>query len=458
MEDKYELIEDIFVIPDSSNRNILYAPLQGMITVVNDAFANKLYDFRERMRENRETDSNFYSQLNEMGLLGKRQLRSFEQNIDDKVKNAMKPTHAIFLLSDYCNFRCKYCYASPAAEKHRVFDRQMAMDIVKFVLDNTIEKNEKECVLSFHGGGEPMLQFDLIKKCVEFAKAYIHEKRCDDIEIKPMIVTNGYLSMEQIDWLAENMASIQVSFDGPEIIQNDQRPLTDGGGTHDRVLKTINRLIERKANHLLIKSTISQKHVEEMDQIAKYMCESIDIYRFHFGAVLDFGRAPLTGYCEPDADLFIKGALQAQQIAAQYGKKIVVSLAQETFPNTRDEFCGLTSPNFSITLDGKVTACYEVMKVTDSRSDMYFYGKYNKLTRCFEFNTERIKKLVCLTTENIDRCKNCFAKWQCAGDCQSRWFDSETGELIKGEDFRCRVNRALVLHKIKDVLLKAGTA
>ena len=44
------------------------------------------------------------------------------------------------------------------------------------------------------------------------------------------------------------------------------------------------------------------------------------------------------------------------------------------------------------------------------------------------------------------------ARWQCAGDCQIRWYDEVTAEFDDRADFRCELNRAMIKHELQNWL------
>jgi uncharacterized protein len=217
------------------------------------------------------------------------------------------------------------------------------------------------------------------------------------------------------------------------------------------VEEVIGRLSGRVPD-LMIKSTISRATVGRMSEIARYMCESFDLERFHFGPVLGTGRGRSMLFGEPDADEFVRNYYKAQRIADEFGRTIVVSGALSTFPNVRRTFCGVTDPNFSLTSDGHISSCYEIMYDDDLRAPHAFYGRYNREERTFEVDGRRIAKLRLHDVNSIDKCQDCFAKWQCAGDCQARWWNSQTGDVETGTDVRCEINRTLIRDQLLNVV------
>lgn len=142
----------------------------------------------------------------------------------------------VLMIAQDCNMKCKYCIAD-----NGTYNREkMFMDI------ETAKKGvEKICHLEditelMFFGGEPFLNFPLIRKIVELT-----EIRGKDMVYG--IVTNGtIMSDEIIDFIKEHNIKITVSLDGPAHIHNSCRVYKNGEGTHSRVMKNLKQL--KKAN------------------------------------------------------------------------------------------------------------------------------------------------------------------------------------------------------------------
>lgn len=439
----WRITSELFAIPHNGNF-ILYAPLRGAVALVNQPAARRIAKLQAE--GSFKTIPPEFIKLEQVGIIEKGDIPVHDKFTSAFLPKPFSPTGVIFLTTSFCNFRCVYCYASASAQRRQV-DLDVAKAAIRLVINNALDRGEEVVEVTFHGGGEPTTMMPFIKQCVEYAREFAQNR----VAIAPSIVTNGYLNEEQIQWLGENMDSIQISLDGPADIQNLQRPLANGGSTFDRVIYTTRRFISMGVPNLLIKSTISRPITSRMPEIAKFLCETFpELSRFHFGPVLEFGRSRATGFGEPAPLEFVRYGLMAQEVAASYDKHVVISAAQETFPHIRREFCGLTEPNFAITVDGRVSACYEILEESDPRSVEFHYGKFEDGQ--FKLDSEKIKQLQQRQETLAPKCHKCFARWQCAGDCQIRWYDEDTGSYNEKNDFRCVVNRELVKHELLKLL------
>ncbi len=435
---------ELFTIP-FEDHFIIYAPLKGIALLANKTATQWLVHYPT----NRDSLAKMplYKQFADIGIL---EVEGTTTLPDLPPRGPYKPTDVILLTTTSCNLRCVYCYAS-AGTRTIPFPYEIARAAIRFAVTNAIAQGKPVSHLAFHGGGEPTLALPFVKECIDYAR----EQAAGRIDVHTSIVTNGYLSQRQAEWLAKNVQSIQVSLDGPATIHNEQRPLQNGGSSFDRVYATIQYLEQEGVPDLLVKATIAQQHVRDMPEIAGFLCENFSVRRFHLGPVLNNGRSLATGYSQPTVGEFVQYARKAQEVARSYHREVVVSLAQTTFPKLRIAFCGLTDPNFAVSVEGKVTSCYEVIYADDPRARYFHFGQYVPEIDSFTFNDERISALQNRLMPNINRCQHCFARWHCGGDCHIRMFDEITGDEVNPTlDFRCQVNRAL----IRDELIKAVTS
>lgn len=138
-----------------------------------------------------------------------------------------KLTKAIILLITYdCNLRCTYCY------EPKKMHRKMSIDSAKEALKNEIESLDEsyDSIIVQFMGGEPLLQFDLIKEVSEWLWGLNLNIKIKNIHAP----TNGtILTQEMRDWLTKNKErfSLALSFDGNRLMHNKNRsssaPLID---------------------------------------------------------------------------------------------------------------------------------------------------------------------------------------------------------------------------------------
>jgi uncharacterized protein len=140
-------------------------------------------------------------------------------------------------------------------------------------------------------GGEPLLEFELIKKCVEYAK-----EQAEGREITFSITTNAtLLSEEIIKYLFENNIMLTISLDGPKEIHNKKRKFAGSGeGTFDKIMENLEVLKEGYPEYF---KNIMFNVV--MDPMADFKC--ISEFFVNYDTVKDtiqMGTLPSTQYSE----------------------------------------------------------------------------------------------------------------------------------------------------------------
>lgn len=141
-----------------------------------------------------------------------------------------------------CNFRCSYCiYSEADNELQRSHtNKKMTFDIARKAIDFLLEHSidEKSINIGFYGG-EPLLEFPLIKKCIEYAEEIGEGKK-----IAYSITTNGsILTKEIIELFVKYQVSVLVSLDGPKSIHDKHRIFAANGcGTFDSIQKNIDHI------------------------------------------------------------------------------------------------------------------------------------------------------------------------------------------------------------------------
>jgi uncharacterized protein len=176
--------------------------------------------------------------------------------IEQHLKTRMK--QLILQVTQQCNLRCEYCVYSGIYDRNRTHSNQrMTFETAKKAIDFFLERSWEltEINISFYGG-EPLLEFDLIKQCVEYTKSQTEGKR-----IRFNITTNGtLLSDSTVDYLVENNFYLSISLDGSQEEHDVNRKFINGDGSFDTIIENIKRTKKRYPefdNNILILTTIN---------------------------------------------------------------------------------------------------------------------------------------------------------------------------------------------------------
>jgi len=147
-------------------------------------------------------------------------------------------------VTENCNLQCHYCPWEYLREGNRKsMSLQTAISAIDFMKNHS--SSAGECSLGFYGG-EPLIEFNIIKKCAEYARKKFVEKG-----IRIHFTTNATLVDEQkAKYLAENDFNILVSIDGPKHIHDKHRIDRQNKGSYDRSIKGLKILLNAYKNKL----------------------------------------------------------------------------------------------------------------------------------------------------------------------------------------------------------------
>lgn len=166
----------------------------------------------------------------------------------------------ILQVTQNCNLRCGYCTYGGNYKNRTHSLKTMNFELAKKAIDFGVERSQEssDFVVSFYGG-EPLLAFNLIKKCVAYAKENIQGK-----ELHFNMTTNGtLLTTEIMDFLVENRFQLLISLDGDKESHDANRVFKSGKGSFDLIMQNVRNFKARHpsyvAEHVQFNTVINPK-------------------------------------------------------------------------------------------------------------------------------------------------------------------------------------------------------
>ena len=163
---------------------------------------------------------------------------SGKTNLDEIINDCIE--NVTLEVTEQCNLRCKYCIYHEDHAEYRPFGKNnMSWSVAQKAIDylKTHSRYANHRNLGFYGG-EPLMNFDIVRKSVAYAK----EVFSDQIDFA--ITTNATMMTEEIaDFMAENSFNVIVSLDGPKELHDANRVFVDGTGTFERTIAGLKKVI-----------------------------------------------------------------------------------------------------------------------------------------------------------------------------------------------------------------------
>lgn len=165
-------------------------------------------------------------------------------------------TRACISLNNRCNLSCSYCHFH---ENHKAI-KAAPMDVYK-ILDNIrlyLKDNAiPQFKIGFVGNGEPLLEFDELKKSLERIGDLLQTEA-----IAAYTITNGtLLDEEKAKFLLNNKVNIGISIDGPQEIHDKLRC-----ASFDKVMQSIKLLYSLTGHYPSMNCTVGQMTLDRADE------------------------------------------------------------------------------------------------------------------------------------------------------------------------------------------------
>jgi uncharacterized protein len=440
--DDYYFTREIYAIPLQGDTYLIYAPLRKCAFICNTELVNILVDLQANHDPSDLLCNKHISDfLWRVGLFNTEP----EEIPFTTFSGAPQPVMATLFLTNACNLRCAYCYASAgeAPTQHMSFD--VAKHGIDFIVNNAIKRGEPAVQLAYHGGGEPTVNWKVMTESLAYAK---FEAQKHNLMVRTSTATNGMLNDRQIEWIVTQMDGASLSFDGLPSVNDKFRMTASGHGSSQYIENTMRKFDDAGFTYGL-RMTVTSEQIAALPDSVEYVCSRYHPVRIQVEPAYQMGT--WCNAASSETDDFIAAYREAQRLAKKYEKEINFSAARVGI--LTNHFCGVSQDNFALSANGNVSACYEVFSENDVFSQEFFYGKPDYIKGGYIFDLGVLNGLRSQVVQNREYCAGCFAKWSCAGDCYNKLLQASDDGRITGSD-RCHIIRELskdqILEKIKD--------
>ncbi len=190
---------------------------------------------------NKEMEHSEVKALQQKGFLSDNRVSTIIHPEDGVLASHMSNKISMLTLqvTQACNLRCRYCPYSGQYNNRQHSNKRMSLEMARrgidFLWEHSIDCEEVN--LGFYGG-EPTIEFNLVRECMEYAKVKFEGKT-----VRFSITTNGtIITNEIIEYFQENDVVLMISLDGPKEIHDKNRVFADESGSFNIVMENIKRI------------------------------------------------------------------------------------------------------------------------------------------------------------------------------------------------------------------------
>ena len=154
------------------------------------------------------------------------------------------PSLHIIVVTLRCNFKCVYCQASSCPVDQKKYD--MDIKTAKKTVDIIFESPNDVINIEFQGG-EPLLNWSVLSFIVKYAKKKNKEAKKD---LSFSLVSNfSLMTEEKYKFLTEQGIGLCTSLDGPEELQNKNRPWP-GKNSYETTIRWIKKIKKKEKEQM----------------------------------------------------------------------------------------------------------------------------------------------------------------------------------------------------------------
>ena len=340
-----------------------------------------------------------------------------------------------------CNLRCEYCFAGKGdyCQGRMLMTEEVGKAAIDYLLHYSQGRHNLE--VDFFGG-EPTINFDVVKKVVEYARS--KEKEFDK-KFRFTITTNGLiLNDDMMDFINREMYNVVCSVDGRKEINDRVRARVDGSGCYDAIIPHFQELIRRREAsgndenwQYYVRGTFT-KYNKDFGNDVMHMFD-LGFDQISFEPVVADAKQPYALTYEDLPDVFAeyerlsKLIIENKKSAGKHFNfyHFMIDLDQGPCAIKRLRGCGCGNEYVAITPDGDVYPCHQFVGHEECKMGNVFDLSINK---------EMKDNFARATVYHKPKCQECWAKFYCSGGCNANnW--QYMGNILDSFDLACEMEK-----------------
>lgn len=362
----------------------------------------------------------------------------------------------IFVVTTACNVGCVYCQANNGVSCPSLF---MNKEIAEKAVDIALQSPAQYLNFEFQGG-EPLLNFDIIKHIVAYA-----EERKGQHEICYNIVSNlTLLNDEILDFMVEHKFGVSTSIDGPEYVHDQNRPIKNGSGTFQAAVASIKKIQARGIRVGAIQTTTKASLKYPREIVRAYKDLGFD--SIFIRPLTPLGKATLNwesiGYTPDEYLAFYREVIdeliqinQNERFMKEDHSSILISRIEGKFVNYMElrSPCGASIGQLAYYADGDIFTCDEGRMLHEMGDHTFRLG--NVFTSSYsDIINNGVCRTVCASSilETIPNCCDCVYQPYC-GTCPVVNYAKSQDIIEKSpRGYRCKIYSGMLDYLFENFL------
>lgn len=392
------MLTDVFMVP-VLDKVLLHAPLHGLSAVINAPGADILKTACDRKQiPHQPAFRSLY--------------KIFQQPVSPpqvRKGGLQEPRFLGLLPTRDCNMHCRYCdFPATRADRQVVMSEATVQSAVDAYFDFLKSHQYHRASIHFFGG-EPFVESDLVFFAVKYARQTASEL---NLSLHLEASSNGLMEEPLARRVAEYFNCIVLSLDGPEPIQNAQRPAQGRRNAFQKVLATAKILSDSPCD-LILRSCITEESLPYMDEIVTWMVDNFAPETICLEPMSDTLQARRYQLHAPDPWVFSKAFLGAEKLLSSRGIQCILSTADLSL--TTVSSCPVGHDALIVSPRGEINACYLLKETWLGKGKDMHLGHLEHSH--FNIQQDDLDRIRTYQLYNKPLCENCFCRYHCAGGC-----------------------------------------
>ncbi len=348
-----------------------------------------------------------------------------------------------------CNLNCSYCFASQG--KYHGDRAIMSFEVGKRALDFLVENSgtRRNLEVDFFGG-EPLMNFTVVKQLVEYARSIEKEKGKN---FRFTLTTNGILVDDDvIEFSNREMSNVVLSLDGRKEVHDRFRVDYQGRGSWDQIVPKFQKFVKARDNkNYYMRGTFTHANPDFLEDIKTMLdlgftelsMEPVVCAADDPSALTEEDKAVVMKQYEDLAELMLKRHREGNPFTFYH---YMIDLKGGPCIYKRVSGCGSGTEYMAVTPWGDLYPCHQFVGEEKFRLGSVFEGVTN---------TEIQDEFMACNVYTRPECADCWAKLYCSGGCAANAYHatgSVKGVYSYGCDlFRKRMECAIMLEAAKSL-------